>query len=146
MYALDTNLLVYAHNVASPFHVSAKAFVESVMNSRDEFGQLSVCIPVQVLLEFVNVITWQRLDSPLPLPIALQVVQDYLDAGVPILHQTPNHLTATLDLLKSVKSRKKIFDVSLITTLQEHGIAGLYTVNVKDFEEFDFLDVKNPLG
>lgn len=66
--------------------VSAKAFVESVMNSRDEFGQLSVCIPVQVLLEFVNVITWQRLDSPLPLPIALQVVQDYLDAGVPILH------------------------------------------------------------
>lgn len=146
MYALDTNILVYAHNASSPFHVSAKAFVESVMNNRDEFGQLSICIPAQVLLEFVNVITWQRLDTPLPLPIALQVVQDYLDAGVMILYQTPNHLTATLDLLRGVKSRKKIFDVSLIATLKEHGISGLYTVNVKDFEEFVFLDVNNPLG
>jgi len=34
MYALDTNILVYAHNASSPFHVSAKAFVESVMNNR----------------------------------------------------------------------------------------------------------------
>lgn len=27
-YALDTNLLVYAHNIASPLHNKAKTFVE----------------------------------------------------------------------------------------------------------------------
>jgi predicted nucleic acid-binding protein len=32
MYALDTNILVYAHNVKSPHHASAKAFVEQVMS------------------------------------------------------------------------------------------------------------------
>ena len=49
MYAIDTNLLVYAHNTASPLHAQAKVFVESVLNQRDSEGGLSVCIPAQVL-------------------------------------------------------------------------------------------------
>ncbi len=28
MYALDTNILVYAHNLASPLHKKAKKFLE----------------------------------------------------------------------------------------------------------------------
>lgn len=56
MYALDTNILVYAHNIKSPFHSSAKLFIEQVM-----------------------------------------------------------------DLLKSVTTRKKIFDVALVATLKDHG-------------------------
>jgi len=35
MHALDTNLLVYAHNTASPFHFKAKTFIEDVMNKRE---------------------------------------------------------------------------------------------------------------
>jgi hypothetical protein len=54
-------------------------------------------------------------------------------------------LKTLIDLLKSVTTRKKIFDVALVATLKDHGIPGLYTVNTKDFEEFTFLDVKNPL-
>ncbi|WP_207787995.1 hypothetical protein [Candidatus Thiosymbion oneisti] len=48
-------------------------------------------------------------------------------------------------LLKSVTTRKKIFDAALAATLKGHGISGLYTVNTKDFEEFTFLETKNPL-
>lgn len=51
MYALDTNLLVYAHNVASPLHSQAKTFIEKVMNEHDVEGKLAVCIPGQVLTE-----------------------------------------------------------------------------------------------
>lgn len=145
MYALDTNLLVYAHNTASPLHAQAKIFVEDVMNSRDEMDRLPVCLPAQVLLEFLNVITWNRLEAPLPLDHARQVVQDYLDADVMILYQQPTQLHTLLELLASVKSRKKIFDVALAATLKDHNIPGLYTVNVSDFEEFTFLDVQNPL-
>ncbi len=72
MYALDTNLLVYAHNTTSPFHVQAKAFIEQVMNTRDTEGHLSICLPAQILMEFLNVITWHRLEAPLPLTDALQ--------------------------------------------------------------------------
>ena len=145
MYALDTNLLVYAHNTASPFHTKAKMFVEDIMNDRDEEGQLTICIPSQVLMEFLNVITWHRLDAPLPLSDATQIVQDYLDTDVTILYSQPTQLDSLLSLLKSVTTRKKIFDVALAATLQDHGITGLYTTNTKDFEEFKFLDVKNPL-
>ncbi len=35
MYALDTNLLVYAHNIDSPLHALARQFLESEFNRRD---------------------------------------------------------------------------------------------------------------
>lgn len=145
MVALDTNLLVYAHNTGSSLHALAKAFMEKVMNERDAEGQLSICIPAQVLMEFLNVITWRNLEAPLPLADAIQIVQDYLDSGITILYPKSTQLNTLLDLLKSVKTRKKIFDVALVATLKDHGISGLYTVNIKDFEEFTFLDAQNPL-
>lgn len=145
MYALDTNLLVYAHNTASPFHPRAKAFIEKVMNERDADGELSICIPGQVLMEFLNVITRHQLESPLSLHDAAQLVQDYVDTGVTILYPRSTQLTTLLDLLKSVTTRQKVFDVALVATLKDHGISGLYTVNTSDFEQFTFLDVKNPL-
>lgn len=146
MFALDTNLLVYAHNVDAPFHKAAKAFVEKVLNERDSAGNLTVCIPAQVLVEFLNVITWAKLESPLPLPIALRVVQHYIDTGVTIVHPLPTQLNTLLELLATVKTRKKIFDVALAATLRDNSIVGLYTLNTKDFIEFTFLDVVNPLA
>lgn len=61
MFAIDTNILIYAHNKDSEFHEKASVFLEQVMNERDEDGNLGVCIPSQVLMEFVNVITRQNL-------------------------------------------------------------------------------------
>ena len=145
MYALDTNLLVYAHNTASSFHPRAKIFIEKVMNERDADGELSIGIPGQVLMEFLNVITRHQLESPLSLHDAAQLVQDYVDTGVTILYPKSTQLSTLLDLLKSVTTRQKVFDVALVATLKDHGISGLYTVNTSDFEQFTFLDVKNPL-
>ena len=52
---------------------------------------------------------------------------------------------AILTLLSRVTTRQKMFDVALVATLKDNGISGLYTVNVSNFEEFDFLEVVNPL-
>ena len=49
MFAIDTNLLVYAHNMASEFHTKAVQFIEHIMNERDTHGQLSICMPSQVV-------------------------------------------------------------------------------------------------
>lgn len=146
MYALDTNILVYAHNIASPYHHSAKTFLETILNERDADNQLAVCVPAQVLQEFLHVITWQRLEAPLPLHQAIQIVQDYLNTGVTILYQRPTQLVTLLELLENVSSRRKMFDVALVATLKDHGVSGLYTVNTTDFEEFSFLNVQNPLN
>lgn len=146
MYAVDTNLLVYAHNADSAFHEPAKEFIESILNTRDDNGNLKVCIPAQVLVEFINVITWSRLESPLSLPDALHLVKQYRDSGVTILHPKTSQLDTLLTLFESVTTRKKVFDIALVATLKDNGINGLYTVNTKDFVDFDFLDVLNPLG
>lgn len=145
MFAIDTNLLVYAHNEDSEFNEGATSFLEKVMNERDEEGNLSVCIPSQVLTEFVNVITRQRLEKPLSLSEAIDAVNDYLKAGIKIIHQRETQTQTFLELLGSISSRKKVFDVALAATLKDNRVLGLYTVNVNDFDEFDFLEVINPL-
>jgi predicted nucleic acid-binding protein len=137
--------LSVAHNQDSELNSKAKAFLETVMNDRDEDGNLSVCLPTQVLTEFISVITKQVLENPLSLSEAISVVRDYLDSEVVIIHQTGNQLETFLDLLSSVTSRKKIFDVVLAASLKDNGISGIYTVNVNDFNKFEFLEVVNPL-
>jgi len=146
MFALDTNLLVYAHNTASEFHKQAFDFVTQILNVRDQNGHYTVCLPSQVLTEFLHVITWQRLENPLPLTEALQIVRDYTDSGIPIIHPQKTQLQTLLKLLENIKTRKKMFDVALAATLQDNHVAGLYTVNVNDFRAFDFLEIINPLN
>lgn len=145
MYALDTNLLVYAHNIDSPLHVPARQFLEMEFNRQDEAGNAVVCIPSQTLLEFLNTITWSRLESPLAMPDAVAVVQYYVDSGIPIIYPKSSQLRTVLALLESASSRKNIFDAVLAATLKDNNITGLYTVNIKDFKYFDFIDVVNPL-
>ncbi|VEN75127.1 Ribonuclease VapC [Candidatus Desulfarcum epimagneticum] len=145
MFAIDTNLLVYAHNADSDFNEKAVAFLERVLNERDEDGKLGICIPAQVLTEFINVITRHNVRSPLPLSQAIIVVQDYLNTGVSIITQKESQIYTFLDQLSSVTTRKNIFDIALIATLRDNGVRGIYTVNVSDFKGFDFLEVVNPL-
>ena len=145
MFAIDTNLFIYAHNKDSEFNEKATAFLEKEMNARDEDGNLSICIPSQVLMEFVNVITRQNLISPLSLSEAIQTVQDYLKTDIQIINQHETQIQTFIELLSSVTTRKKVFDIALAATLKDNNISGIYTVNVVDFIEFEFLKVINPL-
>ena len=145
MFAIDTNLLVYAHNTDSEFHKQAAAFVTQVINERDHKGRHTICLPTQVLSEFVHVITWQRVEKPLSITEAIRVIQDYRDVGIPIIHQRETQIQTFLKLLESGTTRKKVFDMVLTATLKDNGISGLYTVNVADFKTFDFLEAINPL-
>lgn len=145
MFSIDTNILVYAHNTDSEYNERATAFLEIVLNERNEEGNLTVCLTAQVLMEFINVITRQNLEKPLSLSEAIQVTNDYLEIGITVINQRETQIRTFLDLLSSVTTRKKVFDIALVATLKDHGISGIYTLNVADFEEFDFLEVVNPL-
>jgi predicted nucleic acid-binding protein len=145
IFAIDTNLLVYAYNLNSPLHQSAKDFIERVMNERNEAGELSVCIPAQVFVEFTSVVTSKQLKKPLSLASARDIVQDYLDTDIRILTPQATYLHNYLELLGQVTSRKRIFDVALAAILKDNAISGVYTVNITDFKDFQFLEVINPL-
>lgn len=117
--------MVYAHNTDAERHPLAKQFLESVMNQRDPTGAWQVCLPAQVLMEFLNTITWSRLEAPLP--------------------PESSQMHTVVNLLYAVTTRKNIFDTGLVATLKGNGITGIYTVNTKDLKPFTFLDVRNPL-
>jgi hypothetical protein len=79
-FAIDTNVLVYAHNSDSIFHEVAKRFLETVINEPDENS--NVCIPAQVFMEFISVVTSQKLENPLSISQATSIIQDYLDMNI----------------------------------------------------------------
>ncbi|MBI4648673.1 MAG: PIN domain-containing protein [Bacteroidia bacterium] len=145
MFAIDTNILVYAHNKDSSYNKKASAFLEKAMNERNDEGILSICIPTQVLMEFINVITRQNVEKPLSLSNAIEIVKEYIKTGITIINHRETQIQTFLDLLSSMTTRKKVFDVALAATLKDNNIKGLYTVNVTDFKDYDFLEVKNPL-
>lgn len=118
LFAIDTNLLVYAHNSDSEFHQQAVQFIERMFNEYDADGQLSVCLSTQVLTEFINVMTRQTLQKPLSIQEAAGVVQDYLDTGVRVLSHKETQMQTFLILLKTVTTRRKMFDVVLAATLR----------------------------
>lgn len=146
MFAIDTNLLIYAHNTGSAFHKKASAFVKTIIAERDENGQPVVGVPIQVFAEFLNVITRATIEKPLPVSKAVLVLEKYLNAGVPIIHPQLTQLTTFFELAKSATTRKKIFDIYLAATLKDNQIKGLYTINVEDFKDFEFLKIINPLN
>ena len=117
-----------------------------VMDERDADGKLYVCIPAQVLIEFISAVTSQRVEKPLTIAQATRVVKKYLDSDVDILLQRGTYFQKFIELMESTTARKRIFDVALAATLKEYGISGIYTANVDDFASFDFLEVINPLN
>ena len=145
MFAIDTNILIYAHNAGSAFHAKASVFVKKIVAQRDENGQHVVGVPAQVYAEFINVITRQTIEKPLSLVDAVQIVEKYIKARIPTIHGQPTQIHTFLEIARSTTTRKKTFDIYLAATLKDNGIENFYTVNTDDFQDFPFLKLVNPL-
>lgn len=147
MYAIDTNIFVYAHNVSSPLLQKAKSFLEYIVANVNGTEKTAIGIPLQVWAEFVNVCTRQNIGNPLSIPEAIKVVRKYTELlRIPVIYPQPTQLQTFISLLETTTTRKKIFDVAIAATLKDNNVEGLYTVNVDDFKDFPFLQVENPLA
>lgn len=146
MFAIDTNIGVYGHNIDSPNYQKAKNFLEQVVANVNGTEKTAIGIPFQVWAEFVNVCTRQNLGKPLSIPEAIKVVRKHTELlRIPVIYPKPTQLKTFLSLLETTTTRKKVFDVALAATLKDNGVEGLYTVNVDDFKDFPFLQIENPL-
>ena len=125
----------------------AKSFLEQIVADVNGTEKTAIGIPLQVWAEFVNVCTRQNIGKPLSIPEAIKVVRKRAELlRIPVIYPKPNQLKTFLSLLETTTTRKKVFDVALAATLKDNGVDGLYTVNVDDFKDFDFLQVENPLA
>lgn len=143
--AVDTNLLLYAHNSSVSQHAAARDFVESrVLAVGDE--EFVVCH--QTLCELFAALTNSiLLPNPLTTEQAWDVCRIYLDHPlIQKISYEPAILKVIESLLRDGPQRgKRLFDLKLAATLRYHRVRRFYTCNPKHFAGYDFLEVVNPL-
>ena len=145
MLAVDANLLLYGINTASPWHGRAKAFVESLSS------RLDVAISELTLVEFYVLLRNPAvLANPLQASEAVEVVQTYRHhPDWTLLGFDPDSVGLHDELWPLAKqetfARRRIYDARLALSLRRQGVTEFATANVKDFEEFGFNRVWNPL-
>lgn len=142
MFAVDTNVLVYAHFDGYPQHERARAFARSLLAGTDEW-----CIGWQVVYEYVRIATHPAIhETPLALSRALQDLEPYLSAPTgQVLTHTTQHRPILEALAAANPSARGNFihDLHYAALLREHGVSVIYTAD-SDFRKFDFLTVHDP--
>lgn len=132
---IDTNILVYAHNLDSPYHLKAISLIRAAVE-----GVLEGVLAQQNLLEFYAIITDpKRVSKPLSSKEASSLVKDYLNSPFKIIFPDQESLNLAFSLDKDSKGGK-IFDTFLVATMLSNNIKSIVTLNTKDF--ISFSDIK----
>ena len=139
---LDTNMLVYAADTTSPFHLSAKT-----LRDKGVAGKSSLCVCPQVLNEFFAVVTdSKRVGSPRSQEEALLEIEKYhRSSNILKIFPGPQVIAKTLDLLKQYSTtRQAIFDLHLVATMLSNNVTRLYTYNRDHFTKFNEIQLLTP--
>lgn len=138
---VDTNILVYAHNIDSPFFSSARGLLEELI-AHGGFVVTSL-----ILLEFFSVITnGRKIERPLSPKDALAVIEDLTESVCAAILEPVNTQTFEewlRDYVHSIK-RYQIYDAHIAFSMQQNGLSKIFTLNTNDFKKFDFIDAVNP--
>jgi len=140
---LDTNILVHAHNKASPFQEIASDVVRKAMRK-----EIEAYIAPQILYEFFAVVTNpKRIEHPLLLDEALDICLDLWECReIEKINPTLKAPKEVFYLVKKLKlSKGEVFDCLLAVTAKENGIEAIYTENIDHFKAYGFLKSLNPL-
>lgn len=133
MIAVDTNILVHAHRVASASHRRAVGWLRHLAE-----GQASWGLPVFCLTEFMRVVTHPRVFSP-PSTIAQAVsaLRELLASPALILLSPGTRFPPLLfDLIRQGDARGNLaFDAQIAAVCLEHGADRLLTTD-RDFSRF----------
>ena len=143
MIAVDTNLLVYAHRLESPFHRQAAVSVASLAN-----GLGAWAIPWPCVHEFFSVVTNPRVfTTPTPVNVAIEAIDAWLAAPtLHLLHETNLHWRLLSESIRSGHiSGPRVHDARIAALCLQHGVRELWSAD-RDFSRFPALTVRNPLS
>jgi toxin-antitoxin system PIN domain toxin len=141
MISFDTNILVHASNLDSPDHAAATNFLRSLAGRQDV-----------VICELMLVETYLKLRNARIMrhPFSPEEAETYCRA----LRSNPAWLLVEnapvmTDVWKMAGSRdfavRRIIDARLALTLRHFGVTEFATANLRDFGDFGFTRVWNPL-
>jgi toxin-antitoxin system PIN domain toxin len=140
---VDTNVLVYAADDASPHRSACLAWLEARRSRPDAWY-----ITWSIVYEFLRVTTHQRvLRRPWSLTAAWTFVDVLLASpGIEVLVPTERHgevAAAIIDELPELAGNL-LHDMHTAVLMREHGVARICTRDA-DFHRFTFLEVIDPL-
>ena len=138
---VDANILLYAVDDSSPFHLRARTWLEDALN-----GERRVGLPWQSLTAFVRISTNPRaLASPLKPADAYDLVEQWLDVPVAWVPQpTRAHRAVLGRLVRELDLRGNLVaDAVLATLCLEHGLTMVSADS--DFARFPELQWINPV-
>ena len=140
---LDTNILVYAADEMSEFHVPAKQ-----LRDRGVQGDIAVAVSPQILFEFFAVITNpRRVTQPRSPQEAREEMEKYLHTPtIQKIYPGDDITFRVITLLQQYPqiTRQDIFDALLVATMQTNGIRRIYTYNRQHFTPFPDIEVLTP--
>ena len=139
----DTNVLIYAHDSASTYHLEAADLLTKVFDL-----SIQGIVAEQVLIEMYRTLTNRSAmaNNPLKPEQARSLIrQTYLKGQFEILYPSSITVDHTLDLAvdRQVTSAK-IFDLRLASIAVESSVDYLVTYNIKDFQNILGLTVLTP--
>ena len=142
MVLFDTNLLVYAHIVSSPYHAIARQL-------RDEAaaGRIEACLSPQILCEFFAVCTDGRIVQPALTPAQAnrEMFAYWTASGFRKILPKETTIRRMLRLTERYKVKQQdVFDAFLAATMLDNEVRIIYTHNTKDFEIYKELQVIDP--
>jgi predicted nucleic acid-binding protein len=140
---LDTNVLVYAHDTASQYHLESAELLTRILG-----GQWQGIIAEQTLIELYRILTNRTAmrNAPLSASQAHNLIQDvYWGQQFQIIYPDQSTLKKTLELAiqRNVVSAK-IFDLRLAAVALSAGVDSFATYNVRDFQDIENLTVATP--
>jgi predicted nucleic acid-binding protein len=131
---VDTNVLVYAHDVtAGDRHDRARALLEELWDSREG------CLSVQVLQEFF-VTTTRKIPKPLEASTAGQIISD-----LALWHV---HAPAARDVLAAIDIHQQtgasFWEAMIVRSAQELSCRTLYSEDLNPGQTYAGVQVSNP--
>ena len=129
---VDTNILVYANVIETPFHEQAL----SVINTAHQENR-AIWISRQVIREYLVTLTRPQAFDNLPKEIVLEQVKQFIKK-LEVADDTASVSEELLQLLADFKvGGKQIHDANIVATMLAYDIPCLLTHNVKDFKRFE---------
>lgn len=143
MFVVDTNILVYAANLAAPEHPVCRRQLEAWRR-----GPLPWAVSWAILYEFLRVVTHPRVFAePWSLEEAWRFVRAVLASPrLQVLTETPLHAEIAAAVFEEVGplAGNLLYDARTAILMREHGIRRIYTRDT-DFHRFPFLEVVDPV-
>jgi predicted nucleic acid-binding protein len=129
---VDTNCLIYAQQVLSPFNAAATAKLQALAAAGHP-----LYISRQVLREYLAVMSRpSALTSPVPIAGLVADVRRF--QGQFLIAEDGSAATVhLLNLLAAIPcAGRQVYDANIVATMLAHGIPRLLTHNVADFSRF----------